>query len=141
MRMNHDTEVRIAVALKQAELGTAVAGVCRKMGLSEDHLLPLETEIRRSGSFGVAAAAAAPGREHQAETPGGRPQPGQGHAAGGAGRKALTPGRRRDLVRHVQDRFGVSERRGCAALRFHRSSQRDRSGRDDQAPLSSTLAI
>jgi putative transposase len=32
-------------------------------------------------------------------------------------------------------RFGVSERRGCAALRFHRSSQRYRSSRDDQAPL------
>jgi len=29
----------------------------------------------------------------------------------------------------------VSERRGCAALRFHRSSQRYRSSRDDQAPL------
>jgi putative transposase len=35
----------------------------------------------------------------------------------------------------VQDRFGVSERRGCAALRFHRSSQRYRASRDDQAPL------
>jgi hypothetical protein len=31
---------------------------------------------------------------------------------------SLTPGRRRELVCHVQDRFGVSERRGCAALRF-----------------------
>jgi putative transposase len=47
----------------------------------------------------------------------------------------LSPGRRRELVRHVQDRFGVSERRGCAALRFHRSSQRYRARRDDQAPL------
>ena len=35
----------------------------------------------------------------------------------------------------MQDRFGVSERRGCAALRFHRSSQRYRATRDDQAPL------
>jgi putative transposase len=35
----------------------------------------------------------------------------------------------------VQDRFGVSERRGCVALRFHRSSQRYRATRDDQAPL------
>ena len=29
----------------------------------------------------------------------------------------------------------MSERRGCAALRFHRSSQRYRPSRDDQAPL------
>ena len=35
----------------------------------------------------------------------------------------------------MQDRFGVSERRGCAAPRFHRSSQRTRAHRDDQAPL------
>jgi len=47
----------------------------------------------------------------------------------------VTPGRRRELVRFVQDAFGVSERRGCTALRFHRSSQRYRPSRDDQAPL------
>lgn len=29
----------------------------------------------------------------------------------------------------------MSERRGCAALRFHRSSQRYSATRDDQAPL------
>ena len=38
-------------------------------------------------------------------------------------------------VQHVRDAFGVSERRGCWALRFHRSSQRYRGRRDDQAPL------
>jgi len=35
MRKSHLTEEQIAFALKQAELGTAVAGVCRKMGISE----------------------------------------------------------------------------------------------------------
>jgi putative transposase len=35
MRKSHDTEEQIALALKQAELGTAVAEVCRRMGLSE----------------------------------------------------------------------------------------------------------
>ena len=29
----------------------------------------------------------------------------------------------------------MSERRGCAALRFHRSSRRHNARRDDQAPL------
>ena len=29
----------------------------------------------------------------------------------------------------------VGERRGCEALRFHRSSQRHRPSRDDRAPL------
>jgi hypothetical protein len=35
----------------------------------------------------------------------------------------------------VQDVFGVSERRGCAALRFHRSCQYYRARRDSQAHL------
>jgi len=35
----------------------------------------------------------------------------------------------------VRDAFGVSERRGCWALRFHRFSQRYVGHRDDQAPL------
>ena len=45
--------------------------------------------------------------------------------------KRLTLGRRHNLVRHVQDAFGVSRRRGCGALRFHRSSQRYYGRRDD----------
>ncbi len=35
----------------------------------------------------------------------------------------------------MRDAFGAGERRGCAALRFHRSSQRHNARRDDQAPL------
>jgi putative transposase len=35
----------------------------------------------------------------------------------------------------VQNQFGVSERRGCAALRFDRRTHRYRSVRPDQAPL------
>ena len=35
MRKSNYTEEQIAFALKQAELGTAVAEVCRKMGASE----------------------------------------------------------------------------------------------------------
>lgn len=38
-------------------------------------------------------------------------------------------------MQHVQDRFGADERRSPAALRFHRSSQRYRATRGDQAPL------
>jgi putative transposase len=35
MRKSHYTEEHISFALKQAELGTPVAEVCRKMGVSE----------------------------------------------------------------------------------------------------------
>lgn len=35
MRKSRYTEAQVAFALKQAELGTSVAEVCRKMGVSE----------------------------------------------------------------------------------------------------------
>lgn len=47
----------------------------------------------------------------------------------------MKPGRRRALVRYLQEQYRVSERRGCAALRFDRSSHRYRAIRDDQAYL------
>jgi putative transposase len=47
----------------------------------------------------------------------------------------LTPGRRRELVREVQEAHGVSERRSCAALRVDRSSVRYLSTKPDQAAL------
>jgi putative transposase len=47
----------------------------------------------------------------------------------------VKPGRRRVLVRYLQGQYRVSERRGCAVLRFDRSSHRYRSIRDDQAFL------
>jgi putative transposase len=47
----------------------------------------------------------------------------------------LTPGRRRDLVAHVQATHGTSERRSCVALGVDRSSVRYISVKPDQAPL------
>ena len=47
----------------------------------------------------------------------------------------MTPGRRRELVAHVQATHGLSERRCCVALGVDRSSIRYRSVRSDQTPL------
>ena len=47
----------------------------------------------------------------------------------------MKPGRRRALVQYLQGQYRVSERRGCAVLRFDRSSHRYRLRRDDQAFL------
>jgi len=51
----------------------------------------------------------------------------------------LKPDRRRKLVRNLQERYRISERRGCAVLQFDRSSHRYRSNRDDQAYLRSRI--
>ncbi|MDX7954042.1 IS3 family transposase [Lichenihabitans sp. Uapishka_5] len=50
-------------------------------------------------------------------------------------KKALTPGRRREIVADVQAVQGVSERRCCGALGFERSSIRYKSIGSDQAAL------
>ena len=47
----------------------------------------------------------------------------------------MRPERRRELVRHLEWTYRVSERRGCAVLRFNRSSHRYRAIRNDQAVL------
>lgn len=51
----------------------------------------------------------------------------------------MKPDRRRKLVRNLQERYRISERRGCAVLQFDRSSHRYQSNRDDQAYLRSRI--
>ena len=45
-------------------------------------------------------------------------------------KKIVRPERRRELVRYLEWTYRVSERRGCAALRFDRSSHRYRAIRN-----------
>ena len=47
----------------------------------------------------------------------------------------MTPSRRREVVRHLQQAYGVSERRACRATGFARSTQRYRSVADPQTAL------
>ncbi|WP_419553312.1 IS3 family transposase [Candidatus Poriferisodalis sp.] len=51
-------------------------------------------------------------------------EPGQGDAQGPRGGKMVTPDRRRAAVVRLQERFGVSQRRACAVVGQHRSTQR-----------------
>jgi putative transposase len=47
----------------------------------------------------------------------------------------VKPAQKRELVRFLQVGFGVSERRACRVIPIHRSTQRYRSRRADQAAL------
>lgn len=114
MKRTRYTEEQIAYALRQAEMGTPVAEVVRKMGGQRADFLPLEEAVRRDGCR----------REPAAEAARGRSQPRQADASGRALKKTVRLGRRRELVRHLEDSYGVSERRGYSVLRFQRSSHR-----------------
>ena len=135
MKKSRFTEEQISFALKQAETGTPVAEVLRRMGDLGADILPLEEALRRVGHWRAAASEAARGREPQAEAARRGPQPRQAHFAGRSVKKALRPDRRRELVRRVQATHGVSERRSCVALGVERSTIRYRSTKTDQEPL------
>ena len=60
--------------------------------------------------------------------------------AGGGPGKLLSPARRRACVEHVRRKLRVSERRACAALGQHRSTQRRMpQGRDDEERLTADI--
>jgi len=82
MKKSKFTEAQIVFALQQAETGTAVAEVCRKLGISEATFYKLEEEVQRTGASRVAAAAAAGRREGAVETDRGGPDSGQTDAPG-----------------------------------------------------------
>ena len=75
MKRSRFTDQQIAFALQQAEQGTQVAEVTRKMGISAD-LLPLEKEVRGPDAIGGEETPAAGGRERPAAPAGGRSLPG-----------------------------------------------------------------
>ncbi|WP_155006270.1 IS3 family transposase [Sphingomonas hengshuiensis] len=135
MKKSKYTDEQIAFALKQAETGTPVAEVIRRMCISEQtfyrwkkvygglgvgelrRLKLLEEENRKLKQL-VADLSL---DKHILQDV--------------LFKKALTPGRRREIVAHVQASHGVSERRSCLALGVDRSLVRYVSHRPDQAPL------
>jgi hypothetical protein len=105
------SQVQIAFALRQAEGGTPVPEVCRKMGISESAFYQWKcegigvTEIRR--------LRATRRREPQAEAAGRRPLPGQGDVAKDVIQKTLKPARKREVVGYLCRSYRVSERKAC----------------------------
>src|SRR4051812_36586474 len=78
--------------------------------------------------------ASARGREKQAEAGRCRPVVGQGHASGCALKKALRPGRKRELVDKVRSDWKVSTRRACSTLRIDRAQYVYKSKRGTRPP-------
>ena len=51
MKKSKFTDEQIAFALKQAEMGTAVSEICRKMGISGRDFLQVEKQIWRADAI------------------------------------------------------------------------------------------
>jgi len=56
MKRKRYTDEQIAFALRQAEAGTPVAEICRKMGVSQQTFYHLAEEVRGDGRGGAEGA-------------------------------------------------------------------------------------
>src|SRR4029453_10529714 len=103
-------------------------------------VLPLGQRVRRL-EVGPGEAAEGPrDRECSAAQGDLRSDTGQADPAGGCPGKLLSPARRRACIEHVRRELCVSERRACAALGQHRSTQRKiPQGRDDEERLTADI--
>src|SRR5436309_10943696 len=115
--------------------GRSGDGADRAGGHFRADVRPLEEAV-----YGPAGGPGTPtetvaGRERSAEAGGGRPDAGQGHAAGRAVKKIVTPSRRRPVVGYLCGGYGVSERRACKVARLARSTRRYGSQKDPQTAL------
>ena len=110
MKKSRYSAEQVAFALRQAEGGTPVTEVCRKMGISEQTLryaqgqalLSLGKAVCRDGRGGGPSAEDSGRREQEIEAVGGGPESGQADVAGRAQKKTLKPVQRRLHTRYLQ---------------------------------------
>jgi putative transposase len=120
--------------LRQAESGTAVAEICRKLGVSEPTFCRWKKQFAGMGTVEIR-------RLKQLEEENIKLK----RLVAGLSldktmlqdvlRKMVRPALRRDVVAVLRDSYRVSERRACSAMGFHRSAQCYRSRRDPQVEL------
>jgi putative transposase len=108
-------------ALQQAEAGTLVAEVCRKLGVAEPTFYRWKKRYQRLGGVGGPAAEAVGGGEPAPQSTGGGSDAEPGDAAGRAAGKSLTPARSTHRYRSVADRRAEvrTRLRDLAAARPH----------------------
>ena len=135
MKGSRFSEEQIIGILREQEAGATTADVCRKHGISEAHVLQMESQVRRARSVGRQAAEGARGREREAEEAIGRGDAGYRRFEGHQLQKVVTPAAKRQAVAHACAVHGVSERRACRILGVDRASMRYRSRRAGDADV------
>jgi putative transposase len=130
------TEQQIAFALKQAELGTPVEEICRKLGISDATFYNWK---KKYGGLGPSELR----RLRQLEEENSKLKrlvadlslDKTMHAAGRVVKKALKPSRKRVLIDELCDCYRASLRQACALLRISSSVYRYKSRARDSSVL------
>ena len=131
MKKSRFTEEQIAFALRQAETGTKVSEVCRKMGVAEATFYNWKkkygglgvSELRRLKQL-VADLSLDKQMLQDVVT-----------------KKALKPAHKRNLAEHLDGSYRVGMRRACRVVKIGRSTYYYRSVRDDRALRQRILEI
>ncbi len=113
MEKKHFSEEQIAFVLRQAESGTTVAEIIRKLGISEQTFYRWKKRFAGLGIAELRRLRILEEQNKKAQAAGRRSEPGQEDAAGRALKKTLRPAVQRVLVREVQVAYRVAERRAC----------------------------
>ena len=142
-RKRHKPE-EIVAKLRQVDVltsqGQSVADAIRSIGVTEVTYYRWRQEYGGLKTRPGEAAEGSGDRERAAAQGGLGPDAGQADPAGGGPGKLLSPARRRACIEHVRRELHVSERRACAALGQHRSTQRKMPrGRDDEERLTADI--
>ncbi len=102
-------------------------------------ILQVESQVRRHGCVGSAAASGTRAGEQQTEEAAGRGHAGQCHAQGAERKKMVAPDVKREAVAGLVQTFQISQRRACKVTDVHRTVARHVSRRPDDAPICERL--
>lgn len=92
---------QITAVLQQAEQCVPAADLCRKVGISEQRVYPLEEGLRRLAAQRGPGVEATPRREGQVEAAARRPVARQGDAPAYRSKKVLKPVKQREVVHYT----------------------------------------
>ncbi|MGQ3002537.1 MAG: IS3 family transposase [Hydrogenophaga sp.] len=139
MKKSKFTEEQIAFALKQAELGTRVEEVCRKMGISDATFYVWK---KRYGGVGPSELR----RLRQLEEENRKLKQivadlslDKAMLQAVVGKKALRPSQRRELVPELMQRFGCSQRNALRVVKMSASTYLYVSQRKDEGLLKARI--
>jgi len=139
MRRNRYSDEQIAMALQQAEVGTPVGGICRKLGITEATFYRWK---KRFGSLGVPELRdlrQVRGENRKLKDLVADLSLDKTTLQVSFRKRGVKPAQRRAFVGWAQEAYGVSERRACGLVRSSRSSMRYRSVRPRQEALPARL--
>ncbi|MBX3317170.1 MAG: IS3 family transposase [Phycisphaeraceae bacterium] len=139
MKKSRYTEEQIAFALRQAEGGTPIVEVCRKMGISEQTFFRWKKKFAGMGIAEVRRLKQLEEENRKLKALVADLALDKAMLQDALRGKTLTPDRRRSMVRRARMAYRVSERRACRVLHQARATQRYESVADDQAVLRSRI--